>query len=651
VSETSKAVFLSYASQDAEAARRICESLRAVGVEVWFDQSELRGGDAWDAKIRRQIKECALFVPVISVNTNARPEGYFRLEWKLAVDRSHLLADDHPFLFPVVVDDTSDTTARVPEKFREVQWTRLRLDETPTELAARVARLLGPAVAAEPPRSLERGGVAPRPSSRNPIAIVVLGALAILVAGVVAYLVFRPRRSPEEIAKLLVQVQTMAGSAGAKSAAPVSEARQLVAKARPMFETLDSNRDDFKLAGELLEQAKAKDPTDAEVWAAAALLHWRYLARGWDTSDPRREAARVATQRALRLDPQSFEARFAQAALMAYTGREGAEKEKLLRDLRRERPTDHRVLRELGETLERLDRVRTDEGAVFFDEAAALPGGDPLALYNKSMAYWFAGRTAEAEAAMDASIAQRSFTGALLMKAWYAIILHGDLASAQVTLDRIPPTEMVEDRACYFAYYLHYLKREPDAAIKWLNALPRDWLNDNWYTGPKGRAIGDAMQIAGRPEAAAAEWRAALKLVEAHLAADPANGTLRFNRILLLAKLGEREEAARQFAVELQVDGIDLTRDTPVAPWVTHGCILLGRKAEAIRQLAHGLKRRSRAVENTAARLRLDPQFDPLRDDPEFQRVIEEAEAIERSGAVSAPSSLLLAPSHAPEKP
>jgi hypothetical protein len=38
------AVFLSYASQDAEAARRICEALQAAGIEVWFDQSELRGG-------------------------------------------------------------------------------------------------------------------------------------------------------------------------------------------------------------------------------------------------------------------------------------------------------------------------------------------------------------------------------------------------------------------------------------------------------------------------------------------------------------------------------------------------------------------------------------------------------------------------------
>ena len=35
-----KAVFLSYASQDAEAAKRICEALRHAGIEVWFDQSE-----------------------------------------------------------------------------------------------------------------------------------------------------------------------------------------------------------------------------------------------------------------------------------------------------------------------------------------------------------------------------------------------------------------------------------------------------------------------------------------------------------------------------------------------------------------------------------------------------------------------------------
>src|SRR5882757_5140494 len=71
-----KAVFLSYASQDAEAARRICDALRADGIEVWFDaDGGLEHGDEWDAKIRRQIKECVLFLPLISANTQAREEG------------------------------------------------------------------------------------------------------------------------------------------------------------------------------------------------------------------------------------------------------------------------------------------------------------------------------------------------------------------------------------------------------------------------------------------------------------------------------------------------------------------------------------------------------------------------------------------------
>jgi TolB-like protein/tetratricopeptide (TPR) repeat protein len=142
VTEPSHAVFLSYASQDAEAAQRICEAFRAAGIEVWFDQSELRGGDAWDQSIRRQIKTCALFIPVVSRHTHDRAEGYFRLEWKLAVDRSHLIMTNKAFLLPVVVDDTRDDDENVPDKFRDVQWTRLPAGETPPAFVERVQRLL-----------------------------------------------------------------------------------------------------------------------------------------------------------------------------------------------------------------------------------------------------------------------------------------------------------------------------------------------------------------------------------------------------------------------------------------------------------------------------------------------------------------------------
>jgi TolB-like protein/Flp pilus assembly protein TadD len=159
------AVFLSYASGDAAATERICASLRAAGIEVWFDQSELRGGDAWDQSIRKQIKSCALFLPVISRNTHDRDEGYFRLEWKLAIDRSHLMAAGRAFLLPVVLDDTRDDDEQVPERFREVQWTRLPGGATPAAFAERVRRLLS-------------GELSPGPTSPESIAARVSAAPA-----------------------------------------------------------------------------------------------------------------------------------------------------------------------------------------------------------------------------------------------------------------------------------------------------------------------------------------------------------------------------------------------------------------------------------------------------------------------------------------
>ena len=142
MSTASRAVFLSYASEDAPPAQRIADALRSAGVEVWFDREELRGGDAWDQKIRQQIRDCRLFVPIISANTEARLEGYFRREWKLAVDRTEDMAGKLTFLLPIVIDDTRNASAEVPERFRHVQWTRLRGGEPTPAFVALVSQLL-----------------------------------------------------------------------------------------------------------------------------------------------------------------------------------------------------------------------------------------------------------------------------------------------------------------------------------------------------------------------------------------------------------------------------------------------------------------------------------------------------------------------------
>jgi TolB-like protein len=158
-----RAVFLSYAHEDAGAARRIADALRAFGIEVWFDSNELRGGDIWDAKIRSQIKACGLFIPIVSNTTQTRREAYFRLEWKLAEDRTHLLAPGMPFLVPVVIDDTPEYEAVVPESFAKAQWTRLPGGEPTPEFVAQVKRLASDPGSVIPQRPASRQ--APTPSA------------------------------------------------------------------------------------------------------------------------------------------------------------------------------------------------------------------------------------------------------------------------------------------------------------------------------------------------------------------------------------------------------------------------------------------------------------------------------------------------------
>lgn len=190
------AVFLSYAREDGDAARRIAEALRGFGVEVWFDVSELRGGDAWDAKIRKQIRECALFVPIISGHTQAREEGYFRREWRMAVDRTHDMADNRAFIVPVLVDDTLESEANVPETFLKAHCTRLPGGEPTPQFVEQVKRLL------HSPRASEVGAKSPtRAPHASPAAPAKSGfpfvtvALGVAVVGLVAFLFLRPAKT------------------------------------------------------------------------------------------------------------------------------------------------------------------------------------------------------------------------------------------------------------------------------------------------------------------------------------------------------------------------------------------------------------------------------------------------------------------------
>jgi hypothetical protein len=116
------AVFLSYASDDRPAAQAIRDALEAAGIDVWFDRDRLLTGDAFEAKIRRHIERCSLFIPVLSRSTVTPERRFFRLEWDHAQRVAITAPETSRFILPVVIDDLPPDHEDIPARFRAVQW-------------------------------------------------------------------------------------------------------------------------------------------------------------------------------------------------------------------------------------------------------------------------------------------------------------------------------------------------------------------------------------------------------------------------------------------------------------------------------------------------------------------------------------------------
>jgi CHASE2 domain-containing sensor protein len=134
------AIFISYAREDLAAIAALKNSLEAAGLAVWFDFDRIAAGDSFDNKIHDNIRRCSLFLPVLSHNTEARPEGFFRREWHYALDRDMGIAPDVPFIIPVAVDDT-DRFNTLPPRFRELHITVLPQGQATQEFVNRLKQI------------------------------------------------------------------------------------------------------------------------------------------------------------------------------------------------------------------------------------------------------------------------------------------------------------------------------------------------------------------------------------------------------------------------------------------------------------------------------------------------------------------------------
>ena len=638
---TNKAVFLSYASQDAEAARRICESLRSGGVEVWFDaDGGLEHGDEWDAKIRRQIKECVLFIPVISANTQAREEGYFRIEWELAAQRALGIASGVAFILPVVIDDTKEPDALVPDRFRTVQWTKLPGGNVPPDVLQRFLKLwshragaLKQQAKAEEPvgAALRRDGSEESRRKAAPTKTVLLtgATIGLLVLAAAAYVLLRPKRSPEDIARIVADAQQMAAAAQAPKVAPVAAFPRdpELRRVRQLLFSLDSIPEDFRLAEDLLKPVLAKQPNDPETVTVAAELNQEFLSRGFDNSPVRRAQTQRLAERAVLLAPDNPYAQAVMARYLLFIGGQLARAEELVRKAIALRPDEPRFHRTLHYILF-LTRSAAETDAYGERMAAQFPR-DPLVTYDIGRRFKDSNDLVQMEQWFDRTLERDpAIAFAMIWKAWLAVWVHGDLDAMKQWIDRVPERQRSNTRVVNARYVHALFSGETRTALRALNELTDEWLTDFDLTVPKTLLAGNLAQLEGRSDLARVQFEAALTTVNAELEKTPNDVRPLRAKLWVLIGLGRVEEARGLQRVFLQ----SLTR-----PYLTNitrinwanpiiSCLLLDLRADAL-----SLLRDSSGEANCRRVLRslfkLDPRLKPWRDDAEINALLAEPAA------------------------
>lgn len=112
-------VFLCHASTDKPKVRELYHFLKGLGINPWFDEEDLVGGQKWQDEIPKAIRASDVVIVCLTENSINR-EGYIQKEIKYALD----IADEKPegtiFIIPVRLDE-----CQVPDRLSIYHWVNL----------------------------------------------------------------------------------------------------------------------------------------------------------------------------------------------------------------------------------------------------------------------------------------------------------------------------------------------------------------------------------------------------------------------------------------------------------------------------------------------------------------------------------------------
>ena len=435
---------------------------------------------------------------------------------------------------------------------------------------------------------------------------------------------FDPRmarfRDDAEITALLAEPKSETATA------PLSEGAQLAARVKAIYTKLTYTRDDLTTAEELARKATDLAPDSATTWGVRAGVSATFLYRNWDLSDLRRQQTQAYANRALGLNPDEVEALVALGHLFSKQGAY-AQAEVNFRHALKFDPQSNRIVRALWATIS--SQGRTEEGRQFLLEAVARDPRDPLVRYDLASSYGgFANPRPSAEtvtnilAHLDAGIAVQPLGSLVLMKAAVLGAWRGDLAGMRATLDLLSPADRTEDRAVYFAMWCGLLEHKPDRVAATAALTARTYFEDTFVSRrPKDWSLALAHRQAGKENLARLDWQHAEAVLRARLNDDANNQILSLELATTLAWLERPDEAARLIG-PLEAAWREEPNPARVRLLASFYAAL-GDAASASPYL-RGVLDRSAFYSRTV--VPLDPWWDKLRGQPEFEALLKELE-------------------------
>jgi hypothetical protein len=113
-------VFISYAREDSNAAKRLYEDLKKANLNPWLDKESILPGQNWENEIRKAIKNSTYFIALLSSNSVDK-RGFVQKEFKFGLEVLDEVPESRIFVIPTRLNECN-----IPyEKLKKYQYVDL----------------------------------------------------------------------------------------------------------------------------------------------------------------------------------------------------------------------------------------------------------------------------------------------------------------------------------------------------------------------------------------------------------------------------------------------------------------------------------------------------------------------------------------------